>query len=130
MYEYKATLVRAVDGDTFDMIIDLGFGIMFGNKRCPQRFRLADYNAKEKNSTDEAERKLAWEAADFVQQFEGETVKVNTRKTKKGKERQTFGRFVADVAVWVPDRETNVEGWEDLGNMMLENGLVERWGEG
>jgi len=28
MYEYKATLVKVVDGDTVDVVMDLGFKIM------------------------------------------------------------------------------------------------------
>jgi len=33
MYEYKANLVKVVDGDTVDVDIDLGFGIWLKNER-------------------------------------------------------------------------------------------------
>ena len=33
MYEYKAKLVKVVDGDTVDVDIDLGFGVWLKNER-------------------------------------------------------------------------------------------------
>ena len=33
MYEYKAIIKRVVDGDTVDVDIDLGFGVIFANQR-------------------------------------------------------------------------------------------------
>jgi endonuclease YncB( thermonuclease family) len=119
-------MIRAVDGDTFYVILDLGFGIMFGNERAPQRLRLADYNAPEKNAEDEEVRAKAMEAMKFVAQFEGQEVQVRTRKTRKGKERQTFGRYVADVAVsW--ELQPGKIRWVDLAELMMDKGLVERW---
>jgi micrococcal nuclease len=126
MYEYRAKMVRAVDGDTYDVILDLGFGIMFGNERDPKRLRLADYNAPEKNAKDEDVRAKAMEATEFAAQFEGQEVQVQTRKTRKGKERQTFGRYVADVAVsW--EIQPGKTRWTDLATIMLEKGLIEKW---
>lgn len=42
MYKYKATVERVVDGDTIDIIIDLGFKITTN-----QRIRLAKINTPE-----------------------------------------------------------------------------------
>ena len=42
MYHYKATVNRVIDGDTVDMIMDLGFGV---SKLV--RIRLADIGAPE-----------------------------------------------------------------------------------
>jgi Kyanoviridae endonuclease len=42
MYEYKATLDRVVDGDTLDLIIDMGFKMTTN-----QRIRLANINTPE-----------------------------------------------------------------------------------
>ena len=33
MYEYKATVVKIVDGDTVDVDIDLGFGVVLKDER-------------------------------------------------------------------------------------------------
>jgi micrococcal nuclease len=121
MYHYSAHMVRAVDGDTIDVILDLGFGIMFGNGASPQRLRIADIDTPELNSKDEDERERAQAAQAFVKGFEGTQIRVQTRKTSKGKERQTFGRYVADV-------EVCLDGvWHDLAMLLLENGHAERW---
>jgi endonuclease YncB( thermonuclease family) len=44
MYEYRAEVVRVVDGDTLDVSIDLGFGIVF---RPDKGIRLAVVNTAE-----------------------------------------------------------------------------------
>ena len=33
MYEYRATIIRVVDGDTVDVDIDLGFGVWLKDER-------------------------------------------------------------------------------------------------
>ena len=33
MYEYRATIIKVVDGDTVDVDIDLGFGIIMKDER-------------------------------------------------------------------------------------------------
>ena len=33
MYEYKATVIKVIDGDTVDVDIDLGFGIVLKDER-------------------------------------------------------------------------------------------------
>lgn len=42
MYEYNAKLHRVVDGDTVDLVVDLGF-----HTSLVERFRLADINTPE-----------------------------------------------------------------------------------
>ena len=34
MYEYSATVVKIVDGDTVDVLVDLGFDTYVGGKRA------------------------------------------------------------------------------------------------
>ena len=45
MYNYKATITRVVDGDTYDSVIDLGFKIL-----THQRLRLKDVDTKTRNT--------------------------------------------------------------------------------
>ena len=52
MYEYKAKLVRVVDGDTLDAMIDLGFDTW-----VKKRIRLADIDAYEARTRDKEEKK-------------------------------------------------------------------------
>ena len=52
MYKYEATIRRWVDGDTVDVDIDLGFGIIFHN----QRIRLYGIDAYESRTRDLEEK--------------------------------------------------------------------------
>ena len=100
MYEYKALLKRVVDGDTIDVYVDLGFSITM-----EMRLRLADIDTPELRSKDEAEREAAQAAKKFVEDYIGNNpLLIRTRKTSSGKERTTFGRFVADI--WVVRTDT------------------------
>ena len=53
MYYYNAVLVRVVDGDTIDAIIDLGFDV-----QVKKRIRLAGINAPESRTRNKVEKKL------------------------------------------------------------------------
>ena len=48
MYEYKAKLLRVVDGDTVDVDIDLGFGVWLRNERV----RIMGIDTPESRTTD------------------------------------------------------------------------------
>ena len=52
MYNYKAKLIRVIDGDTIDAMIDLGF-----NTWVKKRIRLADIDAYESRTRDKEEKK-------------------------------------------------------------------------
>jgi len=56
MYNYKAKLNRAVDGDTVNMTIDLGFRLFY-TANC----RLAGINAPEMNTEEGKKSKIALE---------------------------------------------------------------------
>ena len=53
MYNYEATIRRWVDGDTVDVDIDLGFGLIYSN----QRLRLYGIDAYESRTRDLDEKK-------------------------------------------------------------------------
>jgi len=53
MYYYNAVLVKVVDGDTIDAIIDLGFDV-----QVKKRIRLAGINAPESRTRNKVEKKL------------------------------------------------------------------------
>ena len=57
MYDYKARLVRVIDGDTVELAVDLGFHVT-----VTDHFRLQGINTPELHSTNPAER-LAAQAA-------------------------------------------------------------------
>lgn len=119
MYEYKAMLKRVIDGDTIDVLVDLGFSITM-----EMRLRLADVDTPELRSQDESERDKAQAAKKFVEDFIGEhgMLVITTHKTAAGKERTTFGRYVADV--WVVQPGSTALG-ADAHLVLLNSAIVE-----
>jgi len=90
MYEYKALVTRVVDGDTFEMKVDLGFDISVNTI-----FRLKDIDTPETwRPRNEAERAHGEQATLAVKDLiEGEIVTIRTYK--KGK----YGRYICDVII-------------------------------
>jgi len=98
-YRYRAEIVRWVDGDTVDVVVDLGFKI-----QTKQRLRLFGVNTPERGKPGFRE------ATEYCEGRapQGSTVEVSTYKTGK------FGRWLADVFV---------DGDEDSVNKgLLETG--------
>lgn len=83
MNVYPAALERLVDADTYDLDIDLGFGI-----RTRQRVRLLGLNTPEKN-TPEGKAANVW-AADWLTQHAPDLVVRTHRKEK-------YGRWLATI---------------------------------
>lgn len=87
MYEYNATIIRVVDGDTVEAALDLGFSMSFHNN-----FRLFGVDTPELHSSDPAVRELAKRAKDrLIQLIEGKTVLVRTHKPDK------YGRWLVEI---------------------------------
>jgi micrococcal nuclease len=91
MYEYEATVRRWVDGDTVDVDIDLGFGLIYSN----QRIRLYGIDAPEQRTRDlvEKERGLAATAYVNEQAPVGSKVVIKTYKDDK------YGRILGEIFV-------------------------------
>jgi micrococcal nuclease len=89
MFEYDALVTRVVDGDTFDLQIDLGFGII---KKT--RLRLYGIDTPEIRGEESARGLAVKEAVRIL--IEGKMVRVKTHKFK-GK----YGRYVAKVLAYV-----------------------------
>lgn len=102
MYEYRATIVRWVDGDTVDLDIDLGFGIVYAN----QRVRLFGINAFESRTRDLQEKQKGLAAKDFVQRMapNGSQVILRSHKDGKGK----FGRILGEIIIDTPKGQQNL----------------------
>lgn len=131
-YQYAAEAVRVVDGDTIDVILDYGFSL-----KQKMRLRLSGINTPELNSKDVEERERAEHARSFVWnclEASPEAVEVSrtlivrsrelivkTIKTAAGKERQTFGRYVAEVYF-----KTNEGEWKYLNELLVLEGLAEQ----
>jgi len=86
MFDYRAKLVRVVDGDTVDLDIDLGFHI-----HTHERVRLTGINTPELHSPLETERVKAKAAAEFLTTLLGGELVVKTSRDSQEK----YGRFLA-----------------------------------
>lgn len=98
MYEYKATIIRVVDGDTVDVDIDLGFDCWVRN----QRIRLFGIDTPECRTRNKQEKAHGLLAKAYVQKALklGGVYALRTRdklgyKQKKGK----FGRYLGEIKV-------------------------------
>jgi micrococcal nuclease len=104
MYEYSATLRKIVDGDTVDVDIDLGFGIVFAN----QRIRLYGIDTPESRTRDLEEKKCGKLAAKYIEDHISldSSFTLRTRLDGKGK----FGRILGELICYVPefDREMSL----------------------
>ena len=88
MYEYKATIIKVVDGDTVDVDIDLGFDTWLHN----QRIRLHGIDTPECRTRNKREKAHGLLAKEYVQKalIVGRTYALTTKE--KGK----FGRFLGE----------------------------------
>jgi micrococcal nuclease len=108
MYEYKAFVKRVVDGDTYDVIVDLGFEISFAI-----RVRLNGVDTPETwRPKTEAERVHGENAKDLVEMLIQDK-EVTIRSYKLG----IYGRYSADVIL--PDGR-------DLATVLKEAGMEKR----
>ena len=71
MYEYKCTIVRVIDGDTVDVDIDLGFGIIMADERV----RIMGIDTPESRTSDKVEKLFGKAAKARLQELLGETLK-------------------------------------------------------
>lgn len=90
MFEYKAVITNVVDGDTFDMDIDLGFNI-----HIYERVRLLDIDTPEKFGKEKELGLLVKEYAGC--HFTGMEVVIKSEKADTAAETDSFGRWLVRV---------------------------------
>ena len=93
IYIYKASLIRVVDGDTVDLIIDLGF-----DTSRKERFRLYGIDAPElRTEAGKAAKTWLREALQPLDAIYVQTIQLST-KAKRDK----YGRFLAVLYGFYP----------------------------
>jgi len=98
MYEYAIKeIVKIVDGDTIDIVIDLGFSL---SKK--ERVRLAGIDAPESRTKDLEEKKLGLESKEFLKRRleDGFNSNLRVKTEKDGK----YGRMLG----WIFCGQTNI----------------------
>lgn len=117
MYEYKIKeVVKVVDGDTIDIIIDLGFDL---TKK--ERVRLVGIDAPESRTKDLEEKELGLEAKEFLERRVSECENLWVATEKDGK----YGRMLGTI--WCGVTNINEEmvsrgyAWEYDGGTKEKN---------
>lgn len=93
MYEYRAKIVKVIDGDTVDVDIDLGFGIILSDERV----RIMGIDTPESRTRDKVEKTFGLAAKDRLKELLGETSVLQTQINKNGEDMKgKFGRILGD----------------------------------
>ena len=113
MYQYYVREVKnVVDGDTIDVVIDLGFNVLF-----EQRVRLAGIDTPESRTSDKFEKSLGLESKDYLkkQLKDAKSIVIRTEKMDSS---EKYGRILGWLYV-------NGES-ESINNRMINDGYA--WG--
>ena len=108
MYEYRATVLRVVDGDTVDVDIDLGFGIWM--KR--ERVRMMGIDTPESRTRDKVEKVFGLAAKERLRELlpVGSSTVLKTEIDKKGEDAKgKFGRILGDFYVYHAKKDATVK---------------------
>ena len=112
MYEYKAHVVKVVDGDTVDVDIDLGFGIIMKDERV----RIMGIDTPESRTRDKVEKLFGKAASARVKELLEEDIILKTQIARNGEDMKgKYGRILGDFIV---------ERFEDGKQEMLTDILV------
>lgn len=113
MYEYYVRKVEnVVDGDTIDVLIDLGFDILFAS-----RVRLAGIDTPESRTKDLAEKALGLESKEYLKKALKDAKSV-VIKTEKMNSSEKYGRILG----WLYINGDTVS----VNDMMINDGYA--WG--
>ncbi|OYT15999.1 MAG: hypothetical protein B7C24_10150 [Bacteroidetes bacterium 4572_77] len=110
MYRYTAEVIRIVDGDTFDLVTDLGF-----NLKCKQRFRLQGIDTPETwRPQTEKELKHGQSATKFVNTVMpvGSFVTIDTYKDSS-----IYGRYGVQITL---------SDGNDLAALLITRGFAKK----
>jgi len=105
LFHYRARCVRVVDGDTADLVVDVGF-----HQTATLRLRLLGVDTPEMHAKDPAERERAVLARQYLIQAlkpglalpQDWPLRIRTEKS------DAFGRWLADI--WLADSGVSVNG--------------------
>lgn len=107
MYEYKIKeIVKVVDGDTVDVLIDLGFSVYH-----KERVRLSGIDTPEMNSKNLTEKEIAKKAKSFLTVWLKDQKNLTIKTYKDDK----YGRLLGEIFG---------NGGVCINNLLMEKGLA------
>ena len=117
MYEYRCKVLKIIDGDTVDVDIDLGFGIVLKNERV----RVMGIDTPESRTRDKVEKQFGLAAKKRLKEMldnkSGPILK--TQINKKGEDMKgKFGRILGDCTVY----HAPTDSWRMVTDIMVEEG--------
>lgn len=113
MYEYRARLVKVIDGDTVDVDIDLGFGIWMKDERV----RIMGIDTPESRTRNKVEKLFGKAASARVKELLEEDIILKTQIARNGEDMKgKYGRILGDFIV---------ERFEDGNQEMLTDVLIQ-----
>ena len=117
MYDYEAKLIRVIDGDTVDAMIDLGFDTW-----VKKRLRLAGIDAPEARTRDKEEKKRGLAAKARLQQVlkEGDEFRLVSHGVGK------YGRCLANIYVIKRYIKSDRYHGKSINEMMVKEGHAKR----
>ena len=115
MYEYRATIVKVIDGDTVDVDIDLGFGIVLSDERV----RIMGIDTPESRTRDKVEKKFGLAAKARLKELLGKTCTLKTQINKNGEDMKgKFGRILGDFDVY----DNKTDSWQPVTKVLVSEG--------
>ena len=113
MYEYRAHIIKIVDGDTVDVDIDLGFGIVLSNERV----RINGIDTPESRTRDKQEKKFGLAAKARLKSLLGKTCTLKTQINKNGEDMKgKFGRILGDFDVY----DAATDSWRPVTAVLID----------
>jgi micrococcal nuclease len=115
MYRYNVTVTRIVDGDTVDVDIDLGFGMVYKK----QRVRMMGIDTPESRTKDLEEKFYGKQSKYFLTNLLKDN-QVKLVSHDKGK----FGRILGELFITVKENEDTryeIANEKSVNQMMIDN---------
>ena len=109
-YNYNVKIERVVDGDTVDVMIDLGF-----NTHIKRRVRMYGINTPESRTRDLEEKKRGLAAKDRLIEIVNDN-KIVMRSWGKGK----YGRVLGELFIEEPSELGRT--YKDINNILIKEG--------
>ena len=104
MYEYKVKVLKVVDGDTVDVDIDLGFGIVLTDERV----RIMGIDTPESRTSDKVEKVFGLASKNRLKELLSDEAILHTQVNKDGEDMKgKFGRILGDF-VCIKDGQTKM----------------------
>jgi micrococcal nuclease len=117
MYEYRCKVLKVVDGDTADVDIDLGFGIVLKDERV----RLMGIDTPESRTSDKVEKVFGTASKVRLKELIGGKSGpiLKTQINKNGEDMKgKFGRILGDFSVY----HAPTDSWRMATDILIEEG--------